>query len=444
MPTRTNKFFGLPNDISTQLTDKTLYPDSAAVNAAVDKYWAGVDAANTPVATRPDYKTLAQLATESNLDSSKDYNTAAESYFANNSSTPLTDAEKADIRTQTRARMQAQIDAINNEYTGIIAAEKPKAEERLGETRAISARSGLLGSPRGAAQKDKMTSYNAAVEAGIRAEQETKIQAILGKADEMAQAQISDEVAGRKKNAGDYLSYLKTQQDDMKTKLSDLAKSNISLDSLSQDEYSKLLSASGFDNQSDFELYYNAQKSKASQIDWKSEKLADGQLLLWGQDPATGEIKQQKITSDIKPEEEWKEVGGIAYGVSKDANGNLVLRKLTNKQTGTGTGTDNYDVIKSQLDASKGIDSFVNTDTYKKLRASAKDKTSFDKNYSYMLNPNDASAKQFLTTEKSSTQWEQGKAVWAWLATPEAQAMSDEDKAKEVMANGFDPADFNL
>jgi uncharacterized protein len=63
----------------------------------------------------------------------------------------------------------------------------------------------------------------------------------------------------------------------------------------------------------------------------------------------------------------------------------------------TGNTVFDYTGVKSALDASKGSDGYVNTDIYKQKRNESKDKTTFDKNFSYMLNPNDQSAKGFFT-----------------------------------------------
>ena len=78
------------------------------------------------------------------------------------------------------------------------------------------------------------------------------------------------------------------------------------------------------------------------------------------------------------------------------------------KSSGGGGGTalpkGTYDSQLSQLNASKGSDGFVNTDVYKRLRSSLKStyQGSFDKNFSYMLNPNDQSA-QLLLGKKAPT-----------------------------------------
>jgi len=123
-----------------------------------------------------------------------------------------------------------------------------------------------------------------------------------------------------------------------------------------------------------------------------------------------------------------REVGGSLYNITTDANGNKKVELLIKKPaTGeAGGGVTTYDTQKSVLEASRGSDGYVNTDTYKAQRAVAKDKTGFDKNFSYMLNPNDPTAQSYLSSKKTLSAAERTKAV------------------KYLSQNGGDSADLNL
>lgn len=148
---------------------------------------------------------------------------------------------------------------------------------------------------------------------------------------------------------------------------------------------------------------------------------------------------------------EFKEVNGKIFTFDPET-GNLKDSGITvpKQSTGGGGGISStslggdYNTIKSQLEATRGDDGYVNTDKYKELRTSAKDKTSFDKNFSYLLNPNDASAQSFLKEESTATNQELKAGVWSWLASSEANSLSEEQKAQEIMANGFNPEDFGI
>lgn len=65
---------------------------------------------------------------------------------------------------------------------------------------------------------------------------------------------------------------------------------------------------------------------------------------------------------------------------------------------------ESYDKVLGILNSSKGSDGFVNTDVYKQQRNAVKDKATFDKNYSWMLNPNDPSAKDFFMSRELKTE----------------------------------------
>src|ERR1044072_1287094 len=64
------------------------------------------------------------------------------------------------IREETRKRMQSSIDAINAQYVNLIGQEQVAGQDRSGQTRAVNARSGLIGSDFGQAQQQKTTDFN--------------------------------------------------------------------------------------------------------------------------------------------------------------------------------------------------------------------------------------------------------------------------------------------
>lgn len=117
----------------------------------------------------------------------------------------------------------------------------------------------------------------------------------------------------------------------------------------------------------------------------------------------------------------------------------------TNKGGGLSapSGQDYYTILNA-LNQSKGQDGFVNTDVYKSYRLAAKDKTSFDKNFGSLLNPGDTTAQALIKEQPPETKWQEQKKVFSWLATPEAQSKSDEEKAQEIMGAGYDPKDFGI
>ena len=147
----------------------------------------------------------------------------------------------------------------------------------------------------------------------------------------------------------------------------------------------------------------------------------------------------QQKTEDV--ETQVVTAGGRALLINK--NTGETIRDLCYAYKGA-TGNkvvDDYASIKDKLDKSKGSDGYVNTDLYKELRTKAKDKSTFDKNFSSMLNPNDPTAKALLGTQ---SKYEIEGGIWEWLASEEALNMTDEQKAKIIMTKGGNPEDFGI
>lgn len=171
------------------------------------------------------------------------YDTEAGAYFAG---TPKTAPDEATIRQQMRDNVQGQIDAITNSYAGLIAKENVAGAGRLGQTRAVAARSGTLGSDFGNASLDKTAQLNADQVAALTAQRDTVIQGILGKIDDQAYQRSLEAKATASKNSTDYLGYLKSVQDTSRADVATLAKSGAALTSLTDAQYKRLLDSSGY------------------------------------------------------------------------------------------------------------------------------------------------------------------------------------------------------
>lgn len=171
------------------------------------------------------------------------YDAAASTYLAG------TDKEQPDpalIRQQMMDNVQGQVDTIKNTFTGIIANAKVKGEDNLGKTRAIGARSGTLGSDFGDTQMKKTSDLNDQNIQAIEAQRDAQINAILSKVNSDVEAKVEAQKNTAAKNSQDYLTYLKTSQDSSRQNVLGLAKAGMTVDKLTDDEYNKLLSTSGF------------------------------------------------------------------------------------------------------------------------------------------------------------------------------------------------------
>jgi hypothetical protein len=114
---------------------------------------------------------------------------------------------------------QKEIDAINRLYAQKISEERVAGQNRLGQGRAIQARSGILGSDFASAQNDTIGTYNTELMGGIQAEQSAKVNALLGQARKDAIDEVAAKNAAKKEGAESYLKYLGEQATRRATKL---------------------------------------------------------------------------------------------------------------------------------------------------------------------------------------------------------------------------------
>ena len=117
------------------------------------------------------------------------------------------DQEK--IRRSYLSQFQDQINALNQVYDQQLAQARQEGVGRIGSGTAVLARRGLGGSPRGEAIKEQVLDKNRQVEGAIQAERAVAIQAIFGKATELAQKEAAELRAAKQKGATDYIEFVK-------------------------------------------------------------------------------------------------------------------------------------------------------------------------------------------------------------------------------------------
>lgn len=116
------------------------------------------------------------------------------------------------IRKQKESEFQAQIDAINAVYADKLRQEKLVGQGRIGSSRAIQARSGLIGSDFGTAQTWQVQQLNKEQEAAIESERLALVNQILTQARESAASEIAAKRQAREAGGKAYLEYLAGQQ----------------------------------------------------------------------------------------------------------------------------------------------------------------------------------------------------------------------------------------
>lgn len=132
----------------------------------------------------------------------------AELAFTNNESQGIPNVDESAIRAQVLANMQAEINATNSLYAEKLTEAKIAGAGRVGNVTSINTRRGLAGSDFGNASTDTVNNANNSIYAGIEAEKNSKIGAILTKARDTGTQQIADKTNAIKAGLDAHLKYL--------------------------------------------------------------------------------------------------------------------------------------------------------------------------------------------------------------------------------------------
>ena len=116
--------------------------------------------------------------------------------------------DESTIRSQTLASFQAEIDAQNSLFADKLASAKVTGADRLGSSRAIQSRRGLLGSDFGSAQTEKVNDLNTGIYNSIDNERNASIQRILTQARTDATAEIKAKTDAKKAGLDEYIKNL--------------------------------------------------------------------------------------------------------------------------------------------------------------------------------------------------------------------------------------------
>ena len=169
-----------------------------------------------------------------------------------NDKTPVTPVNEATIRENARKDVQAQIDAVNELTQTELASARVRGTERSGRTRALSASTGVIGSPIGDTQEEKTYQANVQEERAISAASAEKISNILAGVNTRADSLIQNAKTSASKNATDYSTFLKDQATQARTDFTALATSGAELTS---EQRQKLLDQTGYDSATFDQLY---------------------------------------------------------------------------------------------------------------------------------------------------------------------------------------------
>ncbi|MBP9701400.1 MAG: LysM peptidoglycan-binding domain-containing protein [Candidatus Pacebacteria bacterium] len=180
------------------------------------------------------------------------------------------------IRAATRARIQGQIDAINAAVQDqIINFRNTTGKNRQGQSYALAAAGGRIGSPTGEAEFQKVEDYNNQEEQTYRSEANLKISALYGQANRDADAEIKTKREAIQQGIDKYFEFLDNQGQRKREQVSAFVKNMLALGvdptSLSDADFEKLQDQYGFSKEQ-LSTLYNDAKAERDQSTLKTEK----------------------------------------------------------------------------------------------------------------------------------------------------------------------------
>ena len=329
------------------------------------------------------------------------------------------------IRTQMLNEQQQRIDAINSVYKSLYQEQNKTAQDRLGQTRAMAARSGLTGSTMGAAQQGQTQAANLQELEALKAKQALAISEVYNDINYAARQEIDKQMAQATKSADEYQAYLQNAIATSRDKLNNAIVAGQSWDDIKAqagDQLSSYIKNLGFDNEYDAANYVTAYKN-ANTTTQKPLEVNKGSVLI---DPSTGKVIYQP-NADTAPSAEYKFIAATRYqpaGYFNPATGDFKPVSGSSPSISTGANilsTKSTPTVKvptttkekasaatemiQALNTVKGGDGYVSPDDYLKARnawiENGLSPTDFDTKFKGFMNPNNPN---YATVKKTATQ----------------------------------------
>ena len=324
---------------------------------------------------------------------------AVEAYLR---SVATTEVNEDEINRRQMALFQKEIDATNQIYGNLMQEAQFQGQGRIGSQRAISARSGLLGSDFGASQKETVMDYNRQIERGIAAEQAARIAAIQGFARKSAADEIAAKNAARMQGADAYIKYLGSAAEVKSSNLQKLAaamleqgESPFTMDEQALKEIAGIYGTTVGDIQSTFQTF-------------KSQSDAEAEANLLKRTKTEAEIN--KLNMEIE-KGQWQSIGEGTMLINPTTGERIKNPKTSAPSAASGLKVGGQTLNQSQvadvhntLQETRGSDGYANTGTYMRelegFVALGGDPKDFIKEYNpdIYINPNDPT-RSFLQSQ---------------------------------------------
>lgn len=268
-------------------------------------------AAGTTTNNKPSIASVAKMTVPDFTDNSNDqakgdvYKTSYDTYKANNGD--LDQATKDAINASKRAALQGQIDAINLAVQDQISKfRNTTAKSRSGQSYALAAAGGRIGSASAESEFQNVEDMNNAEEQTYRDAANNKIAALMSSAAKDASDEINARRTAIQQGAEKYLEFLSEQSSRKQTQVSAFVKNMVALgvdpNTLSDADFQKLSAQYGV-SRDQIIAAYNTEKSAKATADLATKKtesdiaknnqfdLGEGQAK-YVIDPVTGKATQ--------------------------------------------------------------------------------------------------------------------------------------------------------
>ncbi len=251
-------------------------------------------------------------------------------------------------KTYAATQRQSRIDAIKSVFAPRIKREEEEANARLSRIAALNFKSGVTGSGVDTTKIGEQTDLNKKSMQALDDVQQQMIQEAFDKADVLARQLTEEEFSAKKSTAEAKVVAEKNKLDTAKDVIKSFGAANTTLDSLKEADpktYNNLI-ATGM---SDFEIS-NLLKASNPQAKVIETKVVGNNIVTVSQIGNKTVVETHK--TDIQPQEEFKSVDGVGYGVTTLPDGTLNLRKLTGSSDTETSGSSNFiDIMQQNIDA---------------------------------------------------------------------------------------------
>lgn len=378
--------------------------------------------------------------TPSNIYEGLNFETQEERTFRNQlaqqaRATATTPIDEASIRSNTLARFQAEIDALNRVYAERKRVERIAGEGRMGSVAAVGARRGLIGSDFGIAQEREQEAANTDVINAIDSERAMKVQNILSEARRHSDREIEARTQAKRLGAENYLRFISESSARRQSNVMDIVRRIYAAGEGNITDWNEIAESLGVSVEalkSNYAAYKREQDAIALQKSAEEAKKAAEEARKEAKEAEAERIKNERAllkdgfayvktpaerdalrargfeivelggrTYSRRPKTTTRtvKVGSTTYSITQDDMGNILNRSIIGRGGGGGvptTPTNTRRAAEAEMTKAMGevigADGFISPNDYTTLRnqwiRAGFNPTDFDTNFKGFRNPN--------------------------------------------------------